>query len=350
MQKVANTSRFLIDLSLGRELADPESLTGRERLLQHIFASALARAANSRQLFNELGRGLIRLAEHAYSLRDATTLQDASQLLVNLPTANARQVGHYYQALATRQNGKIDEALSLLETVADNAPLVYRARAIQALGAIHHRQGRLGEALRFYPEALRLASREDERDLLTTLMVFLEISCIKSELGDHRGALANYELLSPLVRIVGRQNPLYFYLYHNELAIEFGEFGRITDAAATLSIALASPFASAYPEWAETRQELEATRTSATPSVVAISRAPETEPSPQTELQRKPHRSRPRLSVWLTRQDTFLQRPSITTAAIPIIASGQVTQRILDRVIICIAPRAPPALTWIQPQ
>jgi tetratricopeptide (TPR) repeat protein len=340
MQRAAETSRFLIDLSSGGEFADSESLTGRDSLLQRLVVSGLAHAANSRELFNQLGNKLIRLAEHAYSLRDANTLQKASQVLMNLPTASARQVGQYYQALAARQNGRIDEALSLLETVADDGPVVYRARAIQALGAIYHRQGRHDEALRLYPEALRVASRDDGRDLLTTLLVVLEISCIKSEIGDHRGALADYESLSPLVRIVARENPVYFYGYHNELAIEFDEFGRTAEAEAACAIALASPFAPAYPEWSATRDEIAAKRRSATPSIVAVNRAPETEHSVQAQPKRQSTTSKALALSQLASDKASFQRsiiPIPETATNPLSAIS-----ILERVLICIGPRAPP--------
>jgi tetratricopeptide (TPR) repeat protein len=209
----------------------------------------------------------------------------------------------------------------------------------------YHRQGNHDEALRLLREASLVASHDNGRDLLTRLLVHLELSCIKSEIGDHQGALADYESLSPLVQIVGRQNPLYFYFYHNELAVEFGELGHLAEAQAACAVALASPFAVAYPEWSETREEIAAKRQSATPSVVAINRVPEAEPLPQAEPQRKPHRSRPRLSRWLARENTFLQRPSITTTAITIIGGDQITQSILDRVLICNRPRAPTALS-----
>jgi tetratricopeptide (TPR) repeat protein len=340
MTKAAKTSRFLINLSSGRELADLESLTGRESLLQSIVGSALARSANSRQVFNELCYRLIRLAQHAYSLRDATMLHGVSQVLMNLPTRSSVRIGQYYQALSARQTGKIDEAMSLLETVAEKAPPVYRARAIQTMGAIHHRQGRSDEALLFYPAALRLASRDGGGDFLTTLLVRLEISCVKSEMGDHAQALGDLEKLSPLVRIVSRQDPLYYYFYHNELAVEFGELGRITEAEVACKIALASPFANAYPEWSETRQELEAKRTAATRSIVAISWTPEAEPSPQIETKRQPEPSRRLGFSWPASNKASFQRsvtpfPAKATSAFKAVS-------ILDRVLDCIGPRAPP--------
>src|SRR5262249_39719939 len=224
--------------------------------------------------------------------------------------------------------------------------------AIQAIGAIYHRQGRPDEALRFYPEALRVASAENGHDLLTDLLVRLEICCIRSETGDNQGALADYERLYPLVRTVSRQHPLYFYFYHNELAVEFGELGRIAEAEAACKIALASPFAHAYPEWSETRQELQAKRTSATPSVVAINREPEPEPNPQIEAQRQPE---PAAQIQTQRQlerSTVLglswprERVSFQRSVIPLPAKPLIvfnTASILDRVLNSIGPRAPPA-------
>lgn len=344
MHRAAKTSRFLIDLSSEREFADPKSVVSHVGFLQNTVVSRLAHAASSRQLFNELAQKLIRLAEHAFSLRDVDALQATSRVLINLPIAGAMQIGQYYQAITISRIGQTDEALSLLEAAAENAPPVYRARAIQTLGSIYHRQGRLDEALRLYPEAVRLASTENGRDLLTTLMVNLEISCIKSEMGDHKGALTDYESLSPLVRIVRQQNPLYFYLYHNELAIEFAELGRIAEAEAACAIALASPFASAYPEWTETRDEIAAKRASATPSVVAVNRAPEAAASTLAEPQRK-SKPVPRLAFsWPVRKRTFFQRAANTIAVTAAIPNDGVTQSILDRVLVCCGPRAPPTL------
>jgi hypothetical protein len=342
MQTAAMTSRFLTGGSSCVGLAESEIVVSRVGLLPHIVTSHLARTVHSEDLFIKLTNAWIRLAEQAYTLRDLDALQEVSQVLMNLPVDAARQIGLYYHAIAINRKGQIDEAEALLETVADNAPITYRARAIQTLGANHHDKGQLDEALRFQLEALRVASDKDANSLQTTFLAHLEISHFKSDTGDHRAALATLENLSPIVQIVAKESPLYFYFYHNELAVEFGELGRLDEAKAALEVALASRYAPAYPNWAETRQEIEAKRTYATTSVVAINRAAEAEPSPQAEPQRKPHRSRPRLYKWLAGENTFLQRPSITIAAI---AADQITRSIFDRVLICNGPRAPTALS-----
>jgi tetratricopeptide (TPR) repeat protein len=343
MQKAAKTSRFLIDFSSEREFADSGIVVSHSKLLKDAVVGHLAHAANSTQIFNGLFQSLIRLAEHSFSLRDVKTLQEISRILVNLPFAKAAQIGRYYQAIATSRIGEADEAISLLEAVADNAPLLYRARAIQTLGSIYHRHGHHDEALRLFHETSRVVSPENWRAPFTTLLAHLELTCIKSEMGDHRGALADYEKLSPLVQIVSRENPLYFYFYHNELAVEFAELGRLAEAEAVCAIALASPFAHAYPEWSETRDEIAEKRTSATPSVVAVSRAPEPAALRRAEPGRNSKRvARLALSYPASSKD-FFQRSVFSVPAITTIALNAVS--ILDRVLSCIRPRAPPVFS-----
>jgi tetratricopeptide (TPR) repeat protein len=273
MQTAAMTSCFFTGCSSKVGLGDSENVVSHGGLIQHIVVSHLAKSVSSRKIFLNLTDALIHFAEQAYTLRNLEALEEVSRVLISLPLDEARQIGLYYHSLAINRKGRTSEAEALLEGVVNNAPITYRARAIQTLGANNHDRGQLDEALRFQLEALRAASDCNTRGLQTTLLARLEIATIKSLNEDHKGALAILNSLSPLVQIVGRQNPLYFYFYHNELAVEFGELGRTAEAEAACAVALASPFASAYPEWTDTRLELEAKRTSATPSVVAINRA-----------------------------------------------------------------------------
>jgi tetratricopeptide (TPR) repeat protein len=310
--------------------ADLGGLLDNGRLVSHIFLTRLAHAANSQKLYSELAGRLIRSAEHAYSLRDTDALEEAGLLLTSLPIDRARQIGLYYHGLTAKRRGQIAEAYALFLQVADKAPMAYRARAIQSLGMIHQDSGQLDDALRFQLEALRAASSKDGRDPLTILMAHLEISHAQSDKGDHKGALEILEDLSPLVRIVARNHPLYFYGYHNELSIELAELGRLEEAEAALAIALGSPYAPAYPEWSETRDEIEAIRAAATPSIVAVARAPETAPSICSQDKPGP--------------DPQTVALSTTAAATRAPARGLITAGILDRLGESIRPRAPPTL------
>lgn len=343
MQAAAMTSRFLTGCSSIAGFADSESVGGNDNLLRDIVAGHLIQTVSSQELFLKLTNALIQFAEQAYLRRDLDALEDVSRVLMNLPVEAARQIGQYYHALVIKRKGHLDEAQRQLETVADNAPLNYRARAIQGLGANYLDKGQPNETLRFQLEALRIAPGKNAHGWQTMLMAHGEIAVVRSLDGDHKSALSDLEGLWPLVCHVARQNPFYFYLFHNELAVELGEAGRIEEAEAACAIAVASPFASAYPEWNETRDEIAARRKSASPSVVAIHRTPEVEPATQRELQRKPKPLRALAFNCPASDKEFLQRSTLTIPARAVIAFNIIS--ILDRVLICIRPRAPPVLS-----
>ncbi len=350
MQAAAITNRFLTGYSSKAGFADAEGVVSDHGLLHHVVAGHLIRTLNSHELFVKLTNEVIQLAEQAYLRRDLDSLEEMSRVLTNLPVDAARQIGLYYHALAIKRKGDTVQAQTLFETVADNAPIACRARAIQGLGANCLGKGQLNEALRFQLEALRACSDTNAHGLQTVLMAHWDIAIVRSLAGDHKGALAHFEKLRPLVCQIAKRQPFYFYKYHNALAVELSETGRIEEAKACSSIALASPFAHAYPEWSETRDEIDAKRDSATPSVVSISRRAEAPPSPQAEAaprrqgesQRKPDRSTALVFGWSINK-THCQRSIVPIAAAAAITG--IVQRFLDRIRICIGPRAPPALS-----
>jgi len=343
MQKAAIASRFLTGCSSKAGLADSEILVSRGGLLRRVVANRLAETVHSQESFVKLTNKLVRFAEQALVMRDVETLDEVSHILMNLPVHAARQIGRYYYALAIYRMGQRGAADALLKKIADKGPITYRAQAIQALGAHHHASGQLEEALRFQLEALRAASDPSARGLQTALFARWEISIIKSLDGDHKGALSDLKSLSPIVSLLAKQKPFYLYAFHVDLAVDLGELGRIDEAEATLEVALASPYASAYPNWAETRQELEAKRTFATPSVVAINQTSEVISAQQT--QRKPCQTSNRVVAfcWLSAKRTSLQIASIAIARFWAIAGRRTNRDTLERLGRCIRSRAPPA-------
>ncbi len=204
--------------------------------------------------------------------------------------------------------------------------------------------------MRLYAEATRASSPKNAHDFLTTLLVNFDVSCIKSEIGDHEGALADYEKLSPLVQIVARQNPLYFYLYHNELAIELAELGRFAEAEAASAIAIASPFARAYPEWSATHDEIATKRKSGSTSVVAIHRVLEAaHPKPDRAINPEPEHKRTQSKAiafhWLRSKRDSFQRA--TAAIAETVALNQVGMAIIILYLSMngLRTRGPPALS-----
>lgn len=342
MQTAAMTSRFLTGCSSKVGLADSEIVVSRGGLLRHMVASRLAQTVHSQEIFVKLINELIRFADQALVMRDVHTLYEVSHVLMNLPVDAARQIGTYYYALAINRKGQKDEAEALFERIADNGPTTYRARAIQTLGANQHEKGQLDEALRFQLEALRVASDKDAHGLQTTVLALGEISIIKSLEGDHKGALSDLKNLSPFIDLIAKHEPFYFYAYCNDLAVDLGELGRIDEAKATLEVALASPYAPAHPNWAETLQELEAKRTSATPSIVAINQPSEVIAAPRTQPQPCQTPKQVVAFCWLSTKRASLQITLIAIARFRAIAGRRTIRDILDRLDRCIRSRAPP--------
>jgi tetratricopeptide (TPR) repeat protein len=341
MQTAAVKSRFLTDVSSLVEFADSK-IVSQSGLLHSLVVSRLAQTIHSQRVLLELADKLIRLAEHYFALRNTNALEELSRALINLPIPSAQQAGFYYQALVIKPKGQPNEARLLLEAVANSGPLAYRARAIQSLGYIHRGQGQFHDALKLYIEALKAAPDKDAFGLLTRLMAHIEISIIKSSLGDHRGATISLESLFPLARTIGKHYPAIYYDFLNSLAVELGEVGRVDEAKAACSIAIASPFASAYPQWAETLDELEAKRTSATPSVVAFSQAPEVKPAPEPEQKENAASVKAVTFNWLSINQTS-QRAITTIAVDAAIDNNESTRTTLDRLGKSIRTRAPPS-------
>lgn len=341
MQNAAMTNRFLTAVSSRVGLADSEIVVSRGGLLWQIVAGHLTQTFHSQEAFLKLTNQLIEVAEQAYVTRNLDALEEVSQILMSLPVEASRQIGLFYYALQIKRKGQFDEAQRLLETVADNAPPAYRARAIQGLGALYFDRGQFDETLRLQLEALRAVPNKTAHGLQTALIAHWEIAIIQSLDGDHKGALSNLESLRPFVNLVATQRPFYFYAYCNDLAVVLGELGHITEAEAAIEVALNSPYSLAYPNWAETCQEIEAKRTSATPSIVAVSQASPSDLSLHEEAEtRKPVKT---VAVgWFINDRVYFQ----TAIALPgrprLSINLPLASTTLDRLGRCIKSRAPP--------
>src|ERR1044072_6709166 len=129
-------------------------------------------------LANYERKRLTRIAELAYSQRNVKALEQAGRQLLAFDSDAAL----YYLAIAAKWQGRIDEARKLFESVQG----VYQARAIHALGAIHHTAGQFEEAAKYYTEAIK-ANRG--HDLLAFINSQLQASSIKSLQDKHGQSL-----------------------------------------------------------------------------------------------------------------------------------------------------------------
>jgi len=328
---------FISSSISGNWLARQESSAPHSYYQQLIYTS-LARNLYTIEGFQSLGRQLATIAHQAYFARQMDAVEQASQVMLALPISKElKAAAHYYQAIHTKRKGDFDGARRLLEYVVEEATPQYKARVLHTIGTTYFDSGKIETSVPFFLVAGQTAS---ECDPLTWTASQKMIAVIRSINGDHKQALTDLKRLFPIVRALGNYYPALYYDYLNSLAVELGEVGRLDEAQAACSIALASPFALAYPEFAQTRDELEAKRTAATPSVVAINLAPEPVTAPQTQTARQAKPVCRHTFIWLVHANRSLQiSRAIATAAIAVIGT---TQSILDQVRFCIQPRGPP--------
>lgn len=267
MQRVA-TSLIITDVSYLRQLT--QTRPARAAFYQQV-AEQLIKEVKSHQLLVDLGDNLVAQAEHAYALRQGERIEELSQALYFLPLpAQYKSAARYFRALGLRRRGELKAATSLLERVASEPLHEYTSRAIQSLGAEHQFFGDFESALKFYVEASRLDAHKGKADPRTAVFVQKNIAVVKSLRGDHRGALADLERMAGFAKAVGSIHPQMYYDYLNSLAVEYGELGRLQEAARASRIALSSPFAAAYPEWRQTFDDVESRRQRPSHSAVAV--------------------------------------------------------------------------------
>jgi tetratricopeptide (TPR) repeat protein len=259
MLTAANNNLILIDHSSLKGFAESQEEISYARFYQ-LIAPVLTRSRFEEQALMRLGDRLVALVEHAHAFRRMDMLERISQILLKLPLpCRFEAVGQYYRALCIHRLGRgdVERAAGLLEHVAESAPPRYRARAMQSLGTNSCRKGDYQAALSHYREAGRFASRSNIYDAYATLGSLKMTAVINGLEGNHRGAVVLLENLFPLANNVRSSQPHVYYDYMNSLAVELCEVGKLEEATNVSDIVLASPFASAYPEWRETRDEIQ---------------------------------------------------------------------------------------------
>ena len=231
----------------GSDSATSNIVTANNLFIETSKGNSIATKGNPQSLYH-----LLRLAEFAYSRRDLVALACVSEQLLSLPDEQAKSAGFYYSAIVAKRSGQEQRAISLLESVGNDSFI--RARAIQTLGAIEFDAGRHEQALPLFIEAAREARGVD---VATSLNALFQVSSIKSIAGNHQQALDDLLSLWPVVRSVVKSHPHLYSNWHNDCAVELLELGRVEDARASLSVALASPVAENYQEYRETRDSIE---------------------------------------------------------------------------------------------
>ena len=244
-----HNSLFIASTSIGLVSA-PRSgavFDGKQSRFYHLIRAAIARQGS----IQGLAHSLVRLCEIAYGQRDLESLEDASEVLCNLPLESAQQFGQYYQALIATRCGQFRQAEFKLEPLTSSASEAIRSRALQTLAIISAAENRTEKA-----RELHAATIKTGYDSFALTGALMNLSALESTRGNHRQALDGLVTAWPIVRAASRAHPYLFFAYHNEVAYELLQLGQVEQAAKYSQVATSSPIIDAYPEWRETKEQI----------------------------------------------------------------------------------------------
>jgi tetratricopeptide (TPR) repeat protein len=273
MREITNSLFIIGETPKGSVSALPDKAGG-----LRAFAEILTHVASAQESFEQVTRRLIRLCEIAYGQRDYKRLREITEALQSIPFTPAQNAARYYQAVLLKRQGELDRAASLLGDL--SAP-----RALLTLGTIEEYRGDFDSAARLHVEAMK-ASRGV--DAFTYAGAAMQLATIKAVSGDHAGSLHSFQSIGPLVRLAAASQPYLWPLYCNAVAVELSELGRVEEARRASAVAVASPIAEAYPEWQETKREIEQAQPARL--VVAVPQREESEPASLSENGSEPRR------------------------------------------------------------
>ena len=104
MQIAATNNRFLTDCPSKELLAALQTGKRHGEFYQQLV-QLLIKGFKTKEAIIEFGQRLTTLLQHAFTLRQIDNVEQASQILMNLPLAEYRNIGLYYYALAIKRRG-----------------------------------------------------------------------------------------------------------------------------------------------------------------------------------------------------------------------------------------------------
>jgi tetratricopeptide (TPR) repeat protein len=211
---------------------------------------------NSQNTLDSLAREINEIARRARVSRQKELCSKASAAVLGLQVSKGlRGVAEFYASLS-QQDGVSDTRRFRQELArkADTAEPAFLGRVILEIACTYDCEGDLSEARRYYLEAAKAAGATDR---LTSVQAAANTAVLRSEYGDHLGALQDMWRLFPVIKIASHTYPHIYYKYANNLAVVLSRAGRTDNSRRAIQVALASPLAPRFPEWHETAREIE---------------------------------------------------------------------------------------------
>jgi hypothetical protein len=240
---------------------------GAVKLFPRLFVPAIADAAHDRLA------EYVEYGEQWQALRSPEGLADIARRILSLPLGSqAHWIGKYYQALSDGRSGvqSITHVMQSLAEVADNAPPLFKAKALIALATWVRLSGDNKVASSLYSEATKIARRNNTGTTHPIYIAGLQTATIKHFDGDHSSFLDGLRRLEPLARYLGLKYPAMLHQYYNNVAVALAANGEIEEAQSYCNLLLSSPFLAAYPEWRRTCADIAQKTRTPTGSIISL--------------------------------------------------------------------------------
>jgi hypothetical protein len=201
---------------------------------------------------------VIAIAEQAVAARQSELLNKASEILCKLELPRRyEQVSIYFEGVSTQNFGKgnDDDALNLLKTIRDDCQPVIKARSYITAGSIFLRNDNPSEAYKLYMEASRAGASVG--DHYATFLSATNMATVLSMEGDHAGSLALLKAERLRAEWIKHIFPGLYLSYINSLSYELCLKGELAEARRLIEIPLASSIATEFPEFVDTKNDIE---------------------------------------------------------------------------------------------
>ena len=199
--------------------------------------------------------GLSFLARQSYYSRDYSRLATIGNELMSL-SARSEDVGRYFYSIAEHRLGRKEFNKNEFEDLAGHSSQPVRAASHLALGLWALQERKSDEALLRFQESYKLATANSAAPL-TAIHTASSASYLLSLKGSHKESLDILRMIHPVVCNWGQVFPFLLGEQFNNMAYEMLQLGHLSAARYAIDRACALPVARAYPEWFETRVEIE---------------------------------------------------------------------------------------------
>lgn len=224
-------------------------------------ALPLRRASENLRALNYADR-LIDLAQEAWAHRRFDLVSSIAETLLDWPLPyQYRAAALYFRGLGlTREGaGSYDEARPILESIAEDqrAPMRYRARSRLTLAGWYLHFGDYAGAGKMFADTLKVSRAHNWCDPAASVKATIGGAVLLSISGNHRDAVRVLRELAPIMRWIAPKYQGIYHQYNNSLAVELAECGELFDARKCIIRACNSQYAAKYPEWWETKREID---------------------------------------------------------------------------------------------